>query len=113
MFGRFKKKKVTLREEREPGDYRFLGAEIKDNGDLVFKGQDLGSGVEGVFGCTEYEWCWTIKKSDIPKLQGAMGGKGNIIDLLEKNFCNEKAADLYEFMQKHNIPFESWSRIGD
>jgi hypothetical protein len=42
-----------------------------------------------------------------------MGGKGNIIDLLEKNFCNEKAADLYEFMQKHNIPFESWSRIGD
>jgi hypothetical protein len=107
------KKKVTLREERRSGNYRFLGVEIKKNGDLVFEGQDLGKSVEGAFGCTEYEWYWTVKEHDIPKLQKAIGGKGNILSLLEKKFSNEKAASLYEFMQKHNIPFETWSCIGD
>ena len=55
MFGIFNKKKSVLREERKAGDYRFLGAEIKENGDLLFKGQDLGAGVEEAFGSTEYE----------------------------------------------------------
>lgn len=113
MFNLFRNKKIILREERKAGDYRFLGAEIKDNGNLVFEGQDLGSGVEGAFGCSEYEWYWTIKEQDIPKLKDAIGGRGNVLKLLEKNFSNEKAANLYEFMQEHNIPFESWSRIGD
>ena len=113
MLGPFKKSKITLREERKSGDYRFLGAEIKDNGDLIFEGQDLGKGVKGAFGCTEYEWYWTIKKSDIPKLQQAIGGVGNILSLLEEHFGNKKASALFEFMLKHDIPFESWSRIGD
>ena len=113
MSGLFKKKKVVLREERRVGGYRFLGAEIKDNGDLVFEGQDLGSGVEGTFGSSEYEWYWTVKAPDISKLRNAIGGKGNILKILEKRFGDEKAAGLYEFMQEHNIPFESWSRIGD
>lgn len=113
MFGLCKKKKITLREERKSGDYRFLGAEIKENGDLVIEGQDLLRGIEGAFGCTEYEWYWTVKKPDIQKLQKAIGEKGNILSLLESHFSNEKAATLYDFMQKHNIPFDSWSRIGD
>ena len=113
MFGLFGKKKVILREERKSGDYRFLRAEIKENGDLVFEGHDLGSGVEGTFGYTEYEWYWTVKASDIPKLQKAIGGKGGILKLLEQNFSNDKAADLCTFMQDNDVPFESWSRIGD
>lgn len=113
MFNLFKKKKVILREERSTGDYRFLGAEIKKDGNLVFEGQDLGSGVESAFGCSEYEWYWTVKKQDIPKFKEAIGGNGNILKLLGENFSGKKAANLYEFMQNNNIPFESWSRIGN
>ncbi len=113
MFNLFSKKKIILREEQKSGDYRFLGAEIKENGNLVFEGQDLGQGVEDAFGCSEYEWYWTVEKQDIPKFKEAIGGKGDILKLLGKNFCNENAANLYEFMKNNNIPFESWSRIGD
>ncbi len=45
MFGVSRKSSVTLREERRPGDYRFLGVTRQKNGDLVFEGQDLGQGV--------------------------------------------------------------------
>ena len=103
MFGLFDKKKVILREERKSGDSRFLGAEIKDNGDLVFEGQDSGTGVEKAYGCTEYEWYWTVKASDIPKLQKAIGDEGKILTLLQQNFSNEKAAGLYKFMQDNNV----------
>tara|TARA_R110000787_G_scaffold47962_3_gene115922 strand:- start:422 stop:763 length:342 start_codon:yes stop_codon:yes gene_type:complete len=113
MFGELKKKKIILREQRHAGDYRYLGAEIKDNGDLVFEGQDLGTTVENVFGHREYEWYWTIKASDIAKFQDAIGSQDNILKLLQKHFTNDKAAGLSQFMQAHNIPFESWSRIGD
>tara|TARA_Y100001937_G_C7063242_1_gene304757 strand:- start:657 stop:842 length:186 start_codon:yes stop_codon:yes gene_type:complete len=44
MFVGSKKNSVTLREERRPGDYRFLGVTRQKNGDLVFEGQDLGQG---------------------------------------------------------------------
>lgn len=109
----WKRNKVVLREQRREGDYRYLGAEIKENGDLYMEGQDLGSGVEEAFGCREYEWCWTVKAQDIEKLKIAIGSEGEILDLLKKHFSNEKAAGLYKFMRDHDIPFESWSRIGD
>ena len=64
-----------LREERSTDDYRYLSAELKENGDLVFEGQDLGSGVEGAFGCSEYEWSWTVKANDIAQLQQAIGAR--------------------------------------
>ena len=108
-----KKKKIVLREERTTGDCRFLGAEIKGNGDLVFEGQDVGSGVEGVFGFREYEWYWTVKELDIPKLKNAIGRDGDILELLKEQFSDENAAGLFEFMKENNVPFESWSRTGD
>ena len=108
-----KKTQVTLREERTKGDYRFLGAELKENGDLVIEGQDLGNGVKCAFGCVEYEWCWTIKANDIPLFKKAIGSEKEILEILETYFSREKASGLYEFMQNNKIPFDSWSRIGD
>jgi hypothetical protein len=109
----FKFPKVVLREERRKGDYRFLSAEIKANGDLVFEGQDLGAGVEGAYGASEYEWYWTVKSEDIPLFERAIGGKGNILNRLLDRFSKDKAAELFQYMQDNEIPFESWSRIGD
>ena len=113
MLRLFRPKKIVLREERTEADYRFLGAEINDNGDLVFDGQDLGTGVEGAFGCSEYEWSWTVRAEHISELKIAIGSKGNILRTLKKKFSNEKAADLYAFLQNSKVPFEGWSRIGD
>lgn len=113
LINRFQAKKVVLRNEKTANDYRYLSAEIKENGNLVFEGQDLGSGVEGAFSSSEYEWYWTIKSDDIHLFKNAMGTNGNILTELKQTFSNENAAELYEFMNSNNIPFESWSRIGD
>jgi hypothetical protein len=113
MFGKPKKKSIILRQDKTPDDSRFLGAEIKANGDLLFEGQDYGSGVERFFGYSEYEWCWTIKAANLPKLQKALAEEGGLLELLEKKFSNDKAADLHDFLKNNDIPFESWSRVGD
>ncbi len=113
MLRIFRKKKVILRQERSKTDYRYLGVEIRENGDLAFEGQDLGSGVEGAFGASEYEWYWTVKAQDIPKFQRVIGSRSNILKSLKKSFSGQNAAKLYEFMQDNEIPFESYSRVGD
>ncbi|MFK8012341.1 MAG: hypothetical protein AB8B80_09890 [Marinicellaceae bacterium] len=105
-------KKVVLRNENNNEDSRYLSAQINSNGELVFHGQDIGSGVEKIFGFVEYEWSWTIKKQDITQFENVMGG-GNILLQVEKHFSGEKAADLFDFLKKNEIPFESWSRTGD
>lgn len=104
---------VVLRDVRSANDYRFLSAEIKDDGDLLFQGQDIGEGVKAVFGYVEYEWAWTIKAKDVTLLIKAMGKDGNILELLHQNFSDENAANLYQFMESNGVPFESWSRVGD
>ena len=113
MLGIFRTKEVILRQERSKTDSRYLGAKLKENGDLVFEGQDLGSGVEEVFGASEYEWYWTVKAVDIPKFRSAIGSSSNILKSLKRDFSGHNAAKLYEFMQDHGIPFESYSRVGD
>ncbi|MBW6494035.1 MAG: hypothetical protein K0B16_05690 [Burkholderiaceae bacterium] len=46
----------------------YLGASYSNKGDFLIEGQDIGDGVETVYGCREYEWFWTINYSDLPKL---------------------------------------------
>ena len=113
MFGGSRKNSVTLREERTPEDYRFLGATFQENGDLVFEGQDLGQSVRKAFGCAEYEWVWTVKAPDVDSLRRALGSRGDLLALLKKRFSGAHAAGLRSFLEEHEIPFESWSRIGD
>lgn len=105
--------KIILREEQFVDDYRYLGVELNKDGDLVFEGQDLGKSVKEYYGSIEYEWIWTIKAKDILLFENAMGKHGNLLRNIEQEFSGEKAKDLYEFLQKNKIPFESWHRIGD
>jgi hypothetical protein len=80
---------------------------------LLFSGQDLGDRVEAIFGCREYEWDWRVKAADVPLFRAALGGSGDLLADIALRFGNEKAAELYEFLQSHQIPFEGWSRVGD
>ncbi len=53
-------KEVVLVEERNGADSRSVWASLADNVDLIISGQDIGPGVERVFGSDEYEFSDTI-----------------------------------------------------
>lgn len=47
---------ITIYEERNAGEYSFLGARLLENGDLILEGQDIGDASERIFGEREYEY---------------------------------------------------------
>ena len=53
-------KEVVLLEEQNGADSRSVWASLTENGDLIISGQDIGPGVERVFGSDEYEFSHTI-----------------------------------------------------
>ncbi|WP_338848220.1 hypothetical protein V8J88_05145 [Massilia sp. W12] len=107
------KTQVTLRNERTPGDSRYLGARIAESGDLLIEGQDIGAGVEEFSGSREYEWAWLIAKADLPKLSEALHAETDLLAALQMRFSGPAAAELGQFLTQHGIHYESWSRIGD
>lgn len=105
--------RVILRDEQTKGDSRYLSASYSINGDLKIEGQDLGRAVKGVFGCSEYEWAWTIARPNLPKLAEALDAKSNLLGALKGRFSGPAAANLATFLEENEIPYESWSRVGD
>ena len=80
----------------------------------MIEGQDLGAGVERIFGFREYEWVWTIKQADFPALSAALSETGgDVVAALARRFSGPDAAHLCSFLTDSGIPFETWSRIGD
>lgn len=108
---------ITLRSTRDQDGSRHLCARLKNNGDLIIEGHDLGPGVSKCFGpeITEYEWSWIIYKANIAQLVKALGGSqaNDILELLAKRFSAEAAGELQDFLNEHHIPCEFWSRHGD
>jgi hypothetical protein len=106
-------KSVVLRNVRDAQGTRHLQATLTGEGDLVIEGQDLGDGVEQIFGVREYEWIWTIRARDLPSLLDAMGGSSNVLATLRERFSGDNAAELKSFLDSHDVPHEVWSRMGD
>ena len=104
---------VTLRDERSEGDTRFLDAALEPNGDLVIHSIDTGEDVARIWGSPEYEWVWTIKAHQLPRLAAALNVEGDLLLALKKRFNAEKAANLGPFLDQHDIEYEFWSRVGD
>ena len=105
--------RVVLREERSKTDIRHLSAGYASNGDLLIEGQDLGDGVQRIFGRDEYEWVWTIRAAELPKLAMALGGASDLLQALAGRFSGANAGHLGAFLNEGSVPFETWSRIGD
>ena len=103
---------VVLRHTSDAGGSRHLKASIKPNGDLVIQGQDLGPAVEEFFGVMEYEWAWTVAAEDCEKLRAALETT-DLLTALAEQFSGENAADLQNFLESNDIPYEPWSRMGD
>lgn len=104
---------VVLRNERSPGNLRHLSARYSSDGDLVIEGQDLGDAVRTAFGYQEYEWVWTIARTELPKLAEALGSGSNPLSALGRRFSGPAAAGLGEFLDDQRIVCTKWSRVGD
>jgi hypothetical protein len=107
---------VVLRDSRDEGGSRHLSAAIRPDGSLAIEGQDLGPGVEGVFGagCTEYEWTWTVAADDVPGVAAALGGEPGEDPLAAiARWFGEHRTDPGSRLREAGVPVAFWSRVGD
>ena len=106
---------VTLRNSHGDLGSRYLGATLRIDGTLTIEGQDLGDGVEEIFGSgsREYEWAWTIQPSNVQTLTNALGVAGDVLSALHDRFSGDAADGLKPFLDQHQIPYDCWTRIGD
>jgi len=104
---------VVLRDERTKSNRRFLSARHKRKSDLIFEGHDIGDGVGAVWGCTEYEWAWTVKAHDIPKLMLALDVRRKLMTEIKRRFSGPNASRVEPFLIESSVPYLAWSRIGD
>ena len=121
--GESEAKRVQLFEER--GDTsRFVDAEIKENGDLVVSGQDIGRAPLEWWGDSDYEFWATVASKDkhriLEVLSKASREAGTsfptlpqdedtaLLALLKHFYCGHfHAVDEFEdFLQFQGIPFE-------
>lgn len=105
--------RVILRDVNEPGDTRHLEARYNETGDLVIEGQDIGETVERLLGGREYEWVWTIRAADFPRLIAALDDGSHVLDALERRFAGDRAHELKGFLDEHGVVYEAWSRVGE
>jgi hypothetical protein len=105
---------VNLRDERQGRDRRALDAEVRDDGSLVIRGQDLGPGASSMSGDDEeYEWAYTFAAQDVPKLVAALGGTPDqpTIELLQQRYTGASSYELEHIVRttEDTIPREFWN----
>jgi len=109
--------RVVLRHLRDEGGLRYLEARREDDGGIVIEGQDLGSGVEHIFGegLTEYEWTWTIASDGVPAAVAALGGVDgdDPLQLIASWYAANGRQDPGIHLGDAGVPISFWSRIGD
>ena len=81
----------------------------------MIQGHDMGQGVKDVFGegFREYEWAWTIRAADVPKLAEALGVREDALGALKARFSGDQSGELGEFLESRGVTVERWSRMGD
>lgn len=107
------RRQVVLRDERSQGDIRRLTASYSAAGDLAIEGYDWGDTVQALLGAREYEWHWTVRAADLPRLRAALQAEGELLNALQQRFQGSEAADLPGFLRQNGIDYRAWSRSGD
>jgi hypothetical protein len=103
--------RVTLRDETDGRDRRFLDAHLDSAGSLVISGQDLGPSTGPVSSDGEYEWSTTIRAEHIPQLLVVLGAPPDsaVLVVLAENWTGGRAAELERRIDRSTIPHELWS----
>jgi len=108
---------ISLRDYRDEGGLRHLGATRMPDGGILIEGQDLGPGVERAFGAglTEYEWAWAVPPDAVPAAVAALDGHegDDPLRLLAGWFEAHGGIDPGTHLRQAGVPVEFWSRIGD
>jgi hypothetical protein len=108
---------LVVRDERHGRDVRSLWAYVAPGGSFVIDGQDLGPGVERVFGegIREYEWKRSIPAAEIPRVVEALEASPgtDVLVALETWLASHDASELESLIEERNVMNEFWSRAGD
>ena len=69
---------------------------LKENGDLLFSGQDIGDAPEEIFGDLDYEYWLTVPAAEKDKL---------LLALIEKHYAGNSTviSEMREFMESKQI----------
>jgi hypothetical protein len=108
---------AILRDQRDPDGSRYLDATLGADGRLLIEGQDVGAGVERVFGdgIREYEWSWTVRPASVPAAVAALDGAPHEppLAVVARWSAAHEGVDPGSALKKAGVPIEFWSRAGD
>ena len=90
--------KISLIESKSEDISIHLTAEIKENGDLVLDGYDLGKRAEEWFGHDDYEYSLTLKAEFKDTV---------LLYLIKEKFAND--SEFKKWLDEKQIPNEFWS----
>ena len=74
----------------------YIDVRIKEKGDLLFSGQDIGDAPEEIFGDLDYEYWLTVPAAEKDKL---------LLALIEKHYAGNSTviSEMREFMESKQI----------
>jgi hypothetical protein len=105
-------KEVVLVEERSGADSRIIWASLAENGDLIISGQDIGPGVERVFGSDEYEFAHTIPFDYVLPFLEILGAT-KVTDVLTalRHFGGPRYQEITNALEtaQNSMPIRFWS----
>ena len=106
LFPCWARRTVTLRQERDGRDVRWLGAYVDGAGALHVDGQDLGPGTAMVSSDGEYEWFMTVAATDVDRLVALLGGQpgDDVLVLLERDWTGSRSYDFERLLRESGIP---------
>ena len=116
------KKTVILCDTKGNGESHYVFAQIGAQGEIVFVGHNLSSG-NSIMGYRECEWSLTVELENISKLTRALKlhsyfgwwpvSRTELLRVLQRRFSGSRSRKLQTFLDKHDVPYSLWSRIGD
>lgn len=109
--------RIVLRESRDATGVRYLEARLEPDGAVVIEGQDLGDGVEAVFGegVREYEWRWRVDPGQVAAAVSALGGESGdeVLPVIERWFAAGGGRDPGSRIREAGVPIAFDCRMGD
>ena len=105
-------RQVELISERYDAGSYHLRAWLRNDGYLVFEGQDLGARVEDHFGYPEYEYTITLDPRQVARLMGLLGEAGDVLDAVRKHLSGDVAWRLRTWLEESAIELEFTARTG-
>jgi hypothetical protein len=84
---------ITLREDRTEGDVSILTAYVKETGELVLEGYDIGKTAERYWGREEYEYWRIVAPENVPQV---------LLQLLKERFKTD--TEFHDWLTERGIP---------